>query len=152
MGSPLTGGFILSPIPSHIVSPCRSCVDLAWQITLSGLVRLALNPCGLSEIGWVLISNKSKLFSIFSNPIQSMCIENNWTSLPWRGSESSAQQTPTEKQSFIPHSITGCWDSVLASLAVYNATRSPLNQNTRAQPSVDLHAEPGCASVERERE
>jgi hypothetical protein len=34
-----------------------------------GLVRLALNPCGLSGIGWVLIPNKSNFFSIFSNPI-----------------------------------------------------------------------------------
>jgi hypothetical protein len=45
-----------------------------------GLVRLALNPCGLSGIGWVWIPNKSNFFSIFSNPIQSMCIGNNRTS------------------------------------------------------------------------
>jgi hypothetical protein len=62
--------------------------------------------------------------------------------LPWLGSESSVQQTPTEKRNFILNSITGCWDR-LSSLAVYNATRSTLNQNTRAQPSVHLHTEPG---------
>jgi hypothetical protein len=45
-----------------------------------GLVRLALNPCGLSGIRWVWIPNKSNFFSIFSNPIQSMCIRNNRTS------------------------------------------------------------------------
>jgi hypothetical protein len=36
-----------------------------------GLVRLALNPCGLNRIGWVLIPNKSNFFSFFpilSNP------------------------------------------------------------------------------------
>jgi hypothetical protein len=47
---------------------------------LLGLVRLALNPCGLSGIGWVWIPNKSNFFSLFSNPIQSMCIGNNRTS------------------------------------------------------------------------
>jgi hypothetical protein len=48
-----------------------------------GFVRLALNPCGLSEIGWIWISNKSNFFSIFSNLIQSMCFRNNRTS-PYR--------------------------------------------------------------------
>jgi hypothetical protein len=69
--------------------------------------------------------------------------------LPWLGYESSVQQTPIEKHNFILNSITGCWDR-LSSLAVYNATWSTLNQNTRAQPSVHLHAEPGWSSVERE--
>jgi hypothetical protein len=50
-----------------------------WWPTKLGLVRLALNPCGLSGIGWVWIPNKSKFLRIFSNPIQSMCIGNNRT-------------------------------------------------------------------------
>jgi hypothetical protein len=45
-----------------------------------GLVRFALNPCGLGGIGWVSIPNKSKSFTIFSNPIQSTWDGNNRTS------------------------------------------------------------------------
>jgi hypothetical protein len=52
----------------------------SYKKTSLGLVRLAFNPCGLNEIGWVWISNKSNFLSIFSNLIQSICIENNRTS------------------------------------------------------------------------
>jgi hypothetical protein len=49
-----------------------------------GFVRFALNPCGLGGIGWVSIPNKSKSFTIFSNPIQSIWDRNNRTS-PYSG-------------------------------------------------------------------
>jgi hypothetical protein len=54
-------------------------VVVLFKSTCLGLIRLALNPCGLSEIGWVWISNKSNFFLIFSNLIQSMYIGNNRT-------------------------------------------------------------------------
>jgi hypothetical protein len=50
-----------------------------WLSPCLGLVRLALNPCGLSGIGWVWIPNKSIFFLIFFNLIQSICIGNNRT-------------------------------------------------------------------------
>jgi hypothetical protein len=50
------------------------------KVSHPGLVRLALNPCGLSGIGWVWIPNKLNFFSFLSNSIQSMCIGNNRTS------------------------------------------------------------------------
>jgi hypothetical protein len=46
----------------------------------SGLVRFALNPCGLDGIEWVKIPNKLKSFRIFSNHIQSTWDRNNRTS------------------------------------------------------------------------
>jgi hypothetical protein len=48
---------------------CNCCLG-ACSSSL-GPVRFALNPCGLGGIGWVSIPNKSKSFTIFSNPIQS---------------------------------------------------------------------------------
>ena len=63
----------------------RNCIcatilmSLCLKISMLGLVRLALNPCGLGGIGWVWIPNKSNFLRIFSNPIQSMCIGNNRT-------------------------------------------------------------------------
>jgi hypothetical protein len=48
--------------------------------SILGLVRFALNPCGLDRIRWVLIPNKSKSFTIFSNLIQSTWDRNNRTS------------------------------------------------------------------------
>jgi hypothetical protein len=71
-----THGYVVSST-KNIKSPL---ILVAGPYIPLGLVRLALNPCGLSGIGWVWILNKSNFFSIFSNPIQSMCIENNRTS------------------------------------------------------------------------
>jgi hypothetical protein len=66
-----------------------------------GLVRLALNPCGLSGIGWVWIPNKSNFLRIFSNLIQSMCIGNNRT----RPYAVRRKLSPTKYQ---PHAHARC--------------------------------------------
>jgi hypothetical protein len=58
-----------------------------------GLVRFALNPYGLGGIGWVSIPNKSKSFTIFSNPIQSTWDRNNRTS-PYVASGLTPIMTP----------------------------------------------------------
>jgi hypothetical protein len=62
------------------ISPPRaagSMIYLPRQSYHLGLVRFALNLCGLGGIGWVSIPNKSKSFTIFSNLIQSTWDRNN---------------------------------------------------------------------------
>jgi hypothetical protein len=66
--------------PQMVYYSFDSVVDDPNNFYPLGHVRFALNPCGLGGIGCVSIPNKSKSFTIFSNPIQSTWDRNNRTS------------------------------------------------------------------------